>query len=179
MPRVRRTKIVATLGPATESDAAIDSLIKAGVDVVRLNFSHGDFHSHKRVIENLRATAQAMGRRVAIMADLPGPKMRIGQLENEPITVFGEGQQTRSFCYVSDLVEGIYRLLMSDYNMPVNIGNPREMTILALAETIKEMTGAEYHEYHDEGHCGSDSGKTQFPEIAAVVSNFLRLGQRK
>ncbi len=76
-----------------------------------------------------------------------GPRMRlndgrvvpafIGQaLENKPITVFGDGKQTRSFCYVSDLIEGIYRLMMSDYSLPVNIGNPNEMTMLEFAREI-------------------------------------------
>ena len=63
-------------------------------------------------------------------------------LRNEPITVFGDGSQTRSFCYVDDLVEGIYRLLVSDQHAPVNIGNPSEMTIKELAQTIIEVTGS-------------------------------------
>ena len=63
-------------------------------------------------------------------------------LRNEPMTVFGDGSQTRSFCYVSDLVEGIYRLLMSNETMPVNIGNPNEMTVLQFAEEIKRLTGS-------------------------------------
>jgi dTDP-glucose 4,6-dehydratase len=62
-------------------------------------------------------------------------------LRNEPLTVFGDGSQTRSFCYVSDLIDGIYRLLMSDENTPVNIGNPNEMTVLQFAEEIKRLTG--------------------------------------
>jgi dTDP-glucose 4,6-dehydratase len=61
-------------------------------------------------------------------------------LRGEPITVFGDGSQTRSVCYVSDLIEGIYRLLMSDYNLPVNIGNPDEVTMLELAKEILGMT---------------------------------------
>ncbi|MFP4322401.1 MAG: UDP-glucuronic acid decarboxylase family protein [Anaerolineales bacterium] len=80
-----------------------------------------------------------------------GPRMRlddgrvvpnfIGQaLRNEPLTVYGDGSQTRSFCYVSDLVEGIYRLLQSDYAEPVNIGNPHEMTILEFAELVNDVT---------------------------------------
>jgi dTDP-glucose 4,6-dehydratase len=64
----------------------------------------------------------------------------IGQsLRGEPMTIFGDGSQTRSFCYVSDLVEGIYRLLMSDYAYPVNIGNPDEITIKQFAEEIKNL----------------------------------------
>lgn len=82
-----------------------------------------------------------------------GPKMRINDgraiptfvsqaLRNEDITAFGDGSQTRSFCFVSDLVEGIFRLLMSDYAYPVNIGNPNEMTITQLAQKVIEMTGS-------------------------------------
>ena len=62
-------------------------------------------------------------------------------LRDEPLTVFGDGSQTRSFCYVSDLVDGIYRLLMSDEVNPTNIGNPAEMTVLQFAETIKRLVG--------------------------------------
>lgn len=83
-----------------------------------------------------------------------GPRMRlndgrvlpafIGQaLRGEQLTVFGDGSQTRSFCYVDDLVEGIYRLLMSDYHLPVNIGNPNEITIKDFAEEILKLTGKE------------------------------------
>ena len=64
-------------------------------------------------------------------------------LEGKPITVFGDGSQTRSFCYVDDLIEGIVRLTMSDEHMPVNIGNPSELTLLELAETIKRMTASD------------------------------------
>lgn len=83
-----------------------------------------------------------------------GPRMRANDgraipefipqaLRNEPITVFGDGSQTRSFCYVDDLIEGLYRLLISDYHEPVNIGNPKEMTIKELAETIIKVTGSQ------------------------------------
>jgi dTDP-glucose 4,6-dehydratase len=82
-----------------------------------------------------------------------GPRMRlrdgrvvpafIGQaLNDKPLTVFGDGSQTRSFCYVSDLIDGIFKLAMSDFHEPVNIGNPREMTINQFAEEIIRITGA-------------------------------------
>jgi len=61
-------------------------------------------------------------------------------LRREPLTVYGDGQQTRSFCYVDDLIEGIYRLLLSDEHLPVNIGNPSEISILEFAETINKLT---------------------------------------
>jgi dTDP-glucose 4,6-dehydratase len=81
-----------------------------------------------------------------------GPRMRlndgralpafIGQaLRGEDLTVFGDGSQTRSFCYVDDLVEGIYRLLMSDYHLPVNVGNPNEISLKDFAEEIIKLTG--------------------------------------
>ena len=63
-------------------------------------------------------------------------------LANRPLTVFGDGSQTRSFCYVSDLIRGIIALAESGYHDPVNIGNPDEFTLLELAETIKELTGS-------------------------------------
>jgi dTDP-glucose 4,6-dehydratase len=82
-----------------------------------------------------------------------GPRMRVRDgravpafmsqaLRNEDVTVFGDGSQTRSFCYVSDLVDGIIKLMLSKENMPTNIGNPAEMTIKQIAETIIEMTGS-------------------------------------
>jgi dTDP-glucose 4,6-dehydratase len=67
----------------------------------------------------------------------------IGQaLAGEPMTVFGDGSQTRSFCYVSDLIEGIYRLLLSNISDPVNVGNPAELSVLEFAKTIRALTGA-------------------------------------
>src|SRR5689334_5951018 len=80
-----KTRIVATIGPASQSRETIEAMLRAGMDVARLNFSHGDFAGHERVIGNLRAAAAATGRRLAIMADLPGPKMRIGELDTEAI----------------------------------------------------------------------------------------------
>ncbi len=80
-----KTKIVCTIGPASESPGVIEQMILAGMNIARLNFSHGTFTSHTKIIENIRSVARAAGKRVAIMADLPGPKIRIGQLAHEPI----------------------------------------------------------------------------------------------
>jgi pyruvate kinase len=82
---VNKTKIVCTIGPASESQEIMEEMLLAGMNVARLNFSHGDFGTHGMMIKKLRAAAQKVGRRLAIMADLPGPKMRIGQLDPEPI----------------------------------------------------------------------------------------------
>lgn len=80
-----KTKIVATIGPASEARGMLERLIRAGLNVARLNFSHGDFNGHAERIQRIRLAADRVGRRVAIMADLPGPKMRIGKIEPEPV----------------------------------------------------------------------------------------------
>jgi pyruvate kinase len=80
-----KTKIVCTIGPASESQEVMERMLLAGMNVARLNFSHGDFSDHKRVIDRLRAASRSTGRQVAIMADLSGPKMRIGKLGKEPV----------------------------------------------------------------------------------------------
>ena len=103
-----------------------------------------------------------------------GPRMRlndgrvlpafIGQaLRGEDLTVFGDGSQTRSFCYVDDLVEGIYRLLHSDYAAPVNIGNPSEITIGQFAEEILKLTGADQKVIYKE--LPTDDPKQRQPDI--------------
>jgi dTDP-glucose 4,6-dehydratase len=97
-------------------------------------------------------TYHGLDTRIIRIFNTYGPRMRlndgrvlpafIGQaLRGEDLTVFGDGSQTRSFCYIDDLVEGIFRLLMADYHLPVNIGNPDEITILQFAEEIIKLTG--------------------------------------
>jgi len=96
--------------------------------------------------------AHGVDTRIVLIFNTYGERMRprdgrvvpalIGQaLAGEPMTVFGDGSQTRSFCYVSDLIEGIYRLLLSDEPDPVNIGNPSELSVLEFARTIRRLTG--------------------------------------
>ncbi len=80
-----KTKIVCTIGPASESVPVLERLINAGMNIARLNFSHGDFDSHRQVIENIRTASRSTGKPVAIMADLPGPKIRIGELDCDAI----------------------------------------------------------------------------------------------
>lgn len=97
--------------------------------------------------------AHGLDTRIVRIFNTYGPRMRINDgrvvpaficqaLRGEPLTIFGDGSQTRSFCYVSDLIEGIYRLIISGTHAPVNIGNPTEMSILQFAEKILELTGA-------------------------------------
>jgi pyruvate kinase len=90
--QAHKTKIVATIGPASESPEMLERLIRAGLNIARLNFSHGDFSGHAVRIARIRAAEKATGRRVAILADLPGPKMRVGKIAPEPIYLYpGKG----------------------------------------------------------------------------------------
>ncbi|MBW1992258.1 MAG: pyruvate kinase [Deltaproteobacteria bacterium] len=82
---LHKTKIVATIGPASESPQVMEQMLQAGMDIARLNFSHGSFDYHAELIRRLRAAARAAGRRLAILADLPGPKMRLKELALEPL----------------------------------------------------------------------------------------------
>jgi dTDP-glucose 4,6-dehydratase len=85
-------------------------------------------------------------------------------LQNQPITVFGDGSQTRSFCYVDDLVRGIIMLSESGHHDPVNIGNPNEFTLLELAETVIEITGSESKIVYEE--LPTDDPQVRQPDIA-------------
>lgn len=116
----------------------------------------GVYDEAKRFQESITMayhTYHGLDTRIVRIFNTYGPRMRlddgralpafIGQaLKGEDLTVFGDGSQTRSFCYVDDLIEGIYRLLMSDYHLPVNIGNPDEITIKEFAEEIIKLTGS-------------------------------------
>jgi len=115
----------------------------------------GVYDEAKRFLEALTMAYHnfhGLETRIVRIFNTYGPRMRLHDgralptffrqaIEGKNITVFGDGSQTRSFCYVSDLVEGIYRLLLSDYHLPVNIGNPQEITIKAVAEEIIAFTG--------------------------------------
>lgn len=115
----------------------------------------GVYDEAKRYMESITMayhTFHGVDTRIVRIFNTYGPRMRlndgralpafIGQaLRGEDMTVFGDGSQTRSFCYVDDLVEGIYRLLLSDYTMPVNIGNPNEISLKEFAEEVLSLTG--------------------------------------
>ena len=138
--------------------------------------------------QTLDALGDVRGKRVLVRSDLNVPldgaggtpritddgrvlPNFVGQaMRGEALTVFGEGKQTRSFCYVSDLVDGIYRLLQTDYHMPVNLGNPGEFTIRQLAELVIELTGSKsklvYHALPP------DDPKQRQPDIAKAKAEL-------
>ena len=110
-----KTKIIATIGPASMEPSILEQMIRAGLNVARLNFSHGDFAQHGEIIARVRAASRAVGRRVAIMADLPGPKMRLGPIEPDPI----ELHAGESFVLTSeDIVGDRQRVSMSFEPLP-------------------------------------------------------------
>ena len=98
----KKTKIVCTIGPACQSREILIQMIKNGMNVARLNFAHGDFETHRQLIADTRAAATDAGERVALLADLPGPKMRIGRLTQEPI----ELERGQPFRLVPGDIEG-------------------------------------------------------------------------
>lgn len=113
-----KTKLVCTIGPASNSQTILEQMIQGGMNVARINFSHGDFDYHNRVIEAVRAAARSTGRRVALMADLPGPKIRIGNLACEPI----ELNRGDSFILTTEDVPGdVKRVSVSFQSLPLAV----------------------------------------------------------
>ena len=110
-----KTKIVATIGPASESPEMLVRLIRAGMDVARLNFSYGDFSHHAELIQRIRDAARTSVRRVAIMADLPGPKMRLGKIEPEPVQLMPGDRFTLTN---QDIVGDAHRVSMNFELLP-------------------------------------------------------------
>jgi dTDP-glucose 4,6-dehydratase len=100
------------------------------------------YHRQYRLRSNIVRIFNTYGPRMKLDDGRVVPAFLDQALRGEPITVFGDGSQTRSFCYVSDLVEGIHRLMLSDERYPVNIGNPNEMTILEFARHIQRLTAS-------------------------------------
>jgi pyruvate kinase len=133
---MRHTKIVATLGPATKDDATLDALLRAGADVVRLNFSHGTHESHRLTYARARAAAERVGRQVAIMQDLSGPKIRTGRLEGgQPIQLHegdalvvatgdftgGPGRVSTTYAELARTVNAGDRLLLDDGRIELRV----------------------------------------------------------
>lgn len=121
-----KTKIVCTIGPASATPEIMAEMIRAGMNVARFNFSHGDFPSHKKMIENLREAAISVGRGVTIMADLPGPKIRIGELYQEPIELETDDWVTLS---TENFVGNAQRISVSFSRLP-HVVKPGDMIFL-------------------------------------------------
>ena len=141
---LRKTKIVATIGPASESPQMLERLIRAGLNVARLNFSHGEFTEHAERIQRIRAAEQVVGRRVAIMADLPGPKMRIGKIDPEPIQL----QAGEPFTLTSDDVVGDSRRVSMSFERLPRVVTPGDRLFLndgIVQLLVERIAGADVH----------------------------------
>lgn len=142
--RPQKTKIVATIGPACDAPAVLEQMIQAGMSVARLNFSHGTFDEHAARIDRLRAAAKAVGREIALMADLPGPKMRIGQLAEEPIQIPPGGTFTLT---TRDIVGEAGRASMTFARLP-QVVKPGDRLFLndgIIQLTVERVDGPDVH----------------------------------
>jgi dTDP-glucose 4,6-dehydratase len=99
------------------------------------------YHRYHGINTHIVRIFNTYGERMRLNDGRVVPNLMSQALKNEPLTVYGDGSQTRSFCYVGDLVEGIFRLLFADFHEPVNLGNPNEVTILDFAKEIQELSG--------------------------------------
>ena len=139
-----RTKIVATIGPASNTVETLVAMINAGMNVARLNFSHGDFDSHAQTVNNVRTAAEKAGHRVAIMADLPGPKMRLGTIADEPIFLESGDRFTLTS---DDIIGSKDRVSMSYDELPrvVQPGNTLFLNDGFIQLRVDDVEGADVH----------------------------------
>ncbi len=108
---MKKTKIVATIGPVTESFEVLEKLLNAGLDVMRLNFSHGDFSEHQGRVDNFRKAMEKTGKSGAILQDLGGPKIRIGNFKTESVTL----KKGQTFTLTTDKIEGDETIVSVNY----------------------------------------------------------------
>ena len=119
--KMRRTKIVCTIGPASASEKVLKQLIQTGMDVARLNFSHGDYAFHRRIIRMIRRLERRLDRPVAILQDLPGPKIRIGAVEGNHVRL----QTRRSFVLTTREMVGNEEMVSVNYPGLTEVGEKR------------------------------------------------------
>jgi pyruvate kinase len=166
-----KTKIVATIGPASETPEMLERLIRAGLNVARLNFSHGDFAGHAARIKRIRSAAEAAHRRVAIMADLPGPKMRIGKIEPEPIQL----NSGENFVLTTEEITGTPQRVSVSFKRLPSVVKPGDRLFLndgLVQLTVEYVLGSEVHCKVSVG-CELRSKKgLNLPGIALGVSAF-------
>jgi pyruvate kinase len=137
----RRTRIICTLGPATGSPSILQQLIRAGMDIARLNLSHGTLDGHARFIETIRKLSQRLGRGIAILIDLPGPKYRIGKLKNDQVAL-KKGSLVQ---VVSEDIEGDASLLpvtLPDLARNIKVGDTVLLDDGAMQLRVREINGA-------------------------------------
>jgi len=121
-----KTKIVCTIGPASDSPEVIRQMIQAGMNIARLNFSHGQFHEHGEVIRKIRTAAASLHTRVAILADMPGPKMRLGEIADEPLQL----EQGDGFILTADDIVGTKARVSTTFTPLPRVVKPGDMLFI-------------------------------------------------
>jgi len=137
-----KTKLVCTIGPASDSEQMLENMIKAGMNIARLNFSHGNFAYHGQLIKKIRAVSKRTGERIAIMADLPGPKMRIGKFPDDSVTLKKDAEFTLS---VEDIVGSESHVSVSMKQLPgiLKKGNILFLNDGLIQLVVENIRGAE------------------------------------
>ncbi len=178
----KKTKIVCTIGPASETQDVLERMIANGMNVARLNFAHGEFAYHKKLMANIRAASTAVGKRVAIMADLPGPKMRIGALSSEPIML----HRGQSFTLQTEKIIGdAERVSVSFVGLPAAVKpgdtiflNDGFIQLKVQSVTKKQvlcrvLIGGELRSYKGVNLPGIDLGINAFTEHDHLILDFV------
>ena len=164
----RRAKIVCTLGPATSSPERIRGLVDAGMDVARLNFSHGDHADHENVYKLVRQAADASGRAVAVLADLQGPKIRLGRFADGP----HEWRTGDTVVITSDEVEGTAERVSCTYRkLPAEV-HPGDRLLIddgKVAVEVTEVTGTDIRVLVVEGGPVSNNKGVSLPNVDVSV----------
>jgi pyruvate kinase len=173
----KKTKIVCTIGPASNEPERLEQMISQGMNIARINFAHGDVDGHKQNVANIRAAAQKLGERVAIMGDLPGPKIRIGELAEEPV----ELHRGQSFVLHSDPVAGDDRKASIDFpglTQAVKPGDHIYMNDGYIQLAVEEVVGREVHcTVLVGGELRSHKG-VNFPGVDLGISAFTEQDRR-
>ena len=149
---LRRTKIVATLGPASDRPGVLEAMIKAGVDVVRLNFSHGSSDDHRRRLQDVRDIAQRLGKCVAALGDLQGPKIRIARFAEGPIHL--EAGQPFILDMALDTHAGNSERVGCDYPALIDDVSPGDRLLLDDGRVVLDVTSIVGQEIHTHVHVG-------------------------
>ncbi|MEJ2219552.1 MAG: pyruvate kinase [Desulfobacterales bacterium] len=166
-----KTKIICTIGPASDSPEILEKMIRAGMNVARLNFSHGNFESHAEAIQKIRAASRATARRVAIMADLPGPKIRIGEFAEEPI----ELEPDDPFTLTTEEIIGNQTRVSVSFSRLTKAVKPRDKVFLNDGLVEIEVIKVEGNDVHGKvlvgGRLRSRKG-LNLPDIDLGISAF-------
>ncbi len=177
LARRKNAKFLLTSTSETYGDPAVHPQVETywgNVNPVGLRSCYDESKRFAEAITMAYHRTRGVKTSIARIFNTYGPRMKLNDgrvvpafmdqaLNGEPVTIFGDGTQTRSFCYVSDLVDGLYRLLLSSEEYPVNLGNPREMTIGEFAKTILELTGSRAGVVHRD--LPEDDPKQRRPDI--------------